>query len=353
MAKLANKALGIAAASLALVLTAPVSAATANLQTDGFEETIAQAKSQMVANPAAAYELALEAKALASGNNQDTAKDRVIAQWLEGEALMRLNRSEEAAGTIEQALAVASEHFEDDKIYADLLRSSASVKARSGQLREALAQYELANDRYQRLGEQRSSAIILQNIGSLYSQARKYEEALDYYRQASVAFPEDMILTLSARNNTGHALKGLGRHAEAEAEFELALAIAREMQSPVLEARILTNIASAQFLQGKTDKADATAAMALALASEHAADWTPFIFGVMAQIEFDRGNLAEAEECLAKTFANQELDSTNPLFKEFHQTASEVFASNGNTRMAQRHRAAFDRIESQSQGLDI
>ena len=50
-----------------------------------------------------------------------------------------------------------------------------------------------------------------------------------------------------------------GRYAAAERAYTQALQAAEALDSPMLEARILTNIASAQFPQGELDEAEQTA----------------------------------------------------------------------------------------------
>ena len=266
---------------------------------------------------------------------------------------MRLNRGEEARSLIDTALAEASASFQEEKIYADLLRSSASAKARAGKFKAALAHFELASERYAVLGDARSRAIVLQNIGSIYSEARDYQEAIGYYGKAAEVFTDEGPLSLSAHNNIGNALKGLKRYSEAESEFGKALAIAQKMSSQLLEARILTNLASAQLLGGAVEEADDTARRALAIANQHAPRWQPFVHGVLAQIELDRGNLVLAEEHIAKTFADHPLDKTNALFRDFHKTAAAIFSRNGETELAALHTDAFDRIEREANQLRL
>lgn len=344
--------LGILASAIALGMAMPAHART-DVQPDRYETTIAKAKSLMMADSSTALTLAREARTLVTDTSSTAEKNRLTAQWLEGEALMRLNRADEAANTIESALAIASQSFQEDKIHADLLRSAASLRAREGQFREALTYFRMANDRYESLGDARSQAIVLQNIGSLYAHARDYERVLQYYRMASEVYTDTGPLKLSAHNNIGNALKGLGRYEEAEQEFGEALNVAKAMKSPMLEARILTNTASTQSLRGSLDDAESTAQEALRIAQEHAPTWIPFIYGVLAQIEFGRGDLGKAEDFVGRTFEGQKLDATNALFRDFHETASSVFSRKGNEQLAALHSAAVKRLDDQATGLGI
>ncbi|MDJ0643031.1 MAG: EAL domain-containing protein [Erythrobacter sp.] len=243
------------------------------------------------------------------------------------------------------------ERFPDDKLHADLLRSMASFKAGAGMYGEALDYFLSAHNRYKALGEDRSRAIVLQNIGSLYSDARDYERVLRYYRQANDAFPEDSALALSAHNNTANALKELDRLDEAEAEFRKALAVAGTMSSPMLEARILTNIASTQYLRGEYSAAEDTVARGLQIAYEGAPEWRPFLYGVRAQIKEAQGNLGQAEMYISQTFAKENLAETSPFFRDFHDTAHKIYSARGEHKLAADHLAAFHRIDGQARDL--
>ena len=346
----ANKLAGSLALALTLCLASPA-LADGHDNSEEFEQTIGEAKSLMMADSSAALKLAREAKGLVKDDSDAAAKDRLTAQWLEGEALMRLNRADEAGDIIEAALKTASERFPDDKLHADLLRSMASYKQGGGMYGEALDYFLSAHNRYKALGEDRSRAIVLQNIGSLYSDARDYERVLRYYRQANDAFPEDNALALSAHNNTANALKQLDRLEEAEQEFNKALEVAGTMGSAMLEARILTNIASTQYLKGEYAAAEETLVRGLRTAYEGAPEWRPFLYGVRAQVSLARGDLPMAEDYITRTFANEDVSATSPFFRDFHDTAHKIYSARGEYRLAAEHLAAFHRIDGQARDL--
>ncbi|RDC60502.1 Diguanylate cyclase [Alteripontixanthobacter maritimus] len=316
-----------------------------------FDAKIGEAQASMMADPSAALKLARDAAKAAQGSKRDMAEQILTSQWLEGEALMRLNRADEAQEIIAKALAKIEHLAPSSKLHADLLRSQASLKAGKGEYGEALAFFQDAHDSYKALGEARSQAIVLQNIGSLYSDARDYERVLDYYRQANVTYKEDNALSVSAHNNRGNALKALDRFGKAEQEFRLALASARKMSSPMLEARIFTNIASAQLKNGQVGAAEQSLAQGIRLASRGAADWLPFLYGVKAQIAFGRGNTEEAWRFISRTFASQDVKTTAPLFRDFHETAYQISLKREDYQSAVEHLAAFNRLDSQASSL--
>lgn len=337
-------------AFLAFASPLALSPAFANGDSDnsGFEAAIGEAKSMMMAEPAAALENARKAEGLVQGESEEALKSRLTAQWLKGEALMRLNRADEAAQTIRTAITQITAKFPGSKLHADLLRSEASLKVSQGDYGEALSGFLEAHELYDALGEARSRAIVLQNIGSLYSDARDYERVMRYYKQAKNAFPQDNSLLLSAHNNTGNALKELGRYEEAAAEFEEALEASMKMDSPLLEARILTNIASAQYLAGNLDAADKSIRRANAIASSNAPEWLTFVDGVRGQIALAKGDAGTARMYFGRTFAGEDLTKTSPYFRDFHETAYMAYSESGNYQLAVQHLAAFNRIDSEA-----
>ena len=336
----------IIAHALALALAAPAGAISGENA-----QKLEAAKVAMMGDSAEALRLAREVRDNAGSDTLDANRTRLSAQWLEGEALIRLNRQDEAQEIISAALAEASESLAGEKIYADLLRSQASLHGLGGKYGEALSAFLEAHDRYLSLKDTRSQAIVLQNIGSLYSDAHDFERVMRYYRQAKDAHSGDLALSLSAHNNIGNALKELGRFEEAKVEFDNAFAVAQEMGSPMLEARILTNIASTQYHLEDYAAARRTIDRTLRIARRDAPDWLPFVYGVRSQIRAAVGDNAGARADIGQTFAGQDLTATSPFFRDFHKTAHAVFAKAGDHEAALRHLEAYYRLEGQARDL--
>jgi tetratricopeptide (TPR) repeat protein len=211
----------------ALLVTGAPASALSGAEAAAFESEIGEARTKMMGQSAAALEHARNARKIARGETSEAKLARLTASYLEAEALLRLNRSGEASPILQSTLTEAEGSFEGSKLHADLLRSSASLQARMGQFADALPLFRKAQATYKELGEDRSRAIVLMNIGSLYSGARQFEDALAYFEQGHQAFPEDADFALSVHNNSGNALKGLGRYAEAESAFGRARNTAR------------------------------------------------------------------------------------------------------------------------------
>ena len=123
-----------------------VPATAQNQEKGAFDAEIGQAKSMMMADSSMALEHAQKAAELVSGDGEEAQQARLTAQWLEGEALMRLNRADEAAQTIRSAISEITLNFPGSKLHADLLRSDASLKVSMGQYGEALSSYLEAHE---------------------------------------------------------------------------------------------------------------------------------------------------------------------------------------------------------------
>jgi signal transduction histidine kinase/CheY-like chemotaxis protein len=316
-----------------------------------FDAEIAAAKSAMLANPESVLQHAAQAVRIAGA--WPASKPRTIAtataQWLQGEALIRLNRPDKAqpivAGALRQIAGIAPR----TRLHADLLQSDARVSSILGRVQQALQDFQLAHNIYRDLGEARSQSVALMGIGSIYNDAGDYERVLQYYAQAAEVFAGDPSLDLSTHNNRGNALRDLGRFREAEGEYRLALTAAQKLGSPLLIARILTNIAAAQERSGQLAQADASVMRGMEIAQEPtAADWRPFLWGVKARIDYHRGDLSGATAAIERTFAGVDLRHTPMPFREFHEFARTLYARQGDDKLALAHLEAFKRLEDES-----
>jgi hypothetical protein len=318
-----------------------------------WRESDLDAYAAMMGDPETALRHARTAGELSRANPDAQARsiEEATAAWLEAEALMRVNRPQEARAPIDRGLAIAAEHAAGTKLHADLLKARAALSLVTGDVRAAHADLLAAQRIYRALGDTRSHAIVLQNLGSLHSQARDFERALAYFEESRQVHAGDAALTLSAHNNRGNALKELGRHDEAEREFMLALEAARTMNSALLQARILSNLASAQTLRGDQTGAETNVQLGLALAQRAATGWEPYLWGVRAQIALSRGDLASARTYIERTFAGVDLDSSTMPYREFHETARRIYSELGDSASASRHTTAFRRLDDQGRQI--
>ena len=345
---------------LSILLLTPLAAATAQSSPAApagpatpFEAEVAAAKGAMMGDPEQALRHARGAIALSARNPQPRARliEEATGHWLEGEALIRVNRPEQARPAIERGMAIASRYVPRTKLQADLLKARAALSIVTGSVQPALRDLLVAHEIYRRLGESRSQAIVLQNLGSIYLEARDFDRALSYYEQANETYSDDPALTLAAHNNRGNALKELGRYADAEREFGLALQAARRAGSDLLQARILSNLASAEMLGGQLNRAEANVREGLAISQRSAVGWEPFLWGVRAQIALRRGDLQTARHLIERTFAGVDIDTSTLPYREFHDTARQIYFRLGDANAAFRHLAAFKRLDDEGRNV--
>jgi diguanylate cyclase (GGDEF)-like protein len=336
---------------VASLFAAPVLASPSKAQTR-FEEAVADTRASMMSDPEAALVKAAKARAIAQ---HLPASEAVLADatidWLAGEALNRLGRPADGLVLLMKAQSVVAKVQPETKLYADILRSRASVASKLGKAGEALPLLHQAYAIYSRLGESRSQAMILQNIGSLYYEARDYPRVLQYFDQAASAHKGDAALSVSLHNNRGNALKDMGRFREAEHEYRQALKLATEMDSPFLRVNILSNIASAQFLNVNKSAALKTVKAGLAEAHGAADEWRPFLLGTPAQIAFSEGDRQRATQLFEQTFSGIDLTQSTLAYRDYHETAFQLFRAEGKTALALAHLEAFKRLDDSAKDL--
>lgn len=319
-----------------------------------FEAEIGATKAAMMARPEDALSHARRAESLLGGSSARVGDPRgATVLWLQGEALTRLKRANEALPLLNRALDTAERTAPNSKLLGDVLKSRGRASASLGRVQSALSDYQSAFHIYQRANEQRSEALALQEIGSLYLDAGDYDHVLAYYRQAAEVFSADPQLNLSAHNNLGFALKDLGRLPEAEVEFRRADEAAKTLGSSLLQAQILTNLSYTQALEKRPGVARATAAQGLELANRdpEARIERPFLLGVLAKIEGDEGDWKSAADLLSQTFAGVDLTTSPMDYRDFHAIAAQVYEATGDRARALAHLKAFKRLDDEGRAL--
>jgi diguanylate cyclase (GGDEF)-like protein len=346
-----KRRLSLLAMSFAMIGLTPAVAGNLSVEKQ-FEASISSTKAAMMSDPEVALANARTAGRLAKSLPTKEAEIAIAtSQWLQGEALTRLGQPAEAAPIVEGALITVARLQPHSKLHGDLLRSTASIASKTGNVQVALTTLHQAFATYQKLGEARGQAMALQNIGSLYYDARDYDRALRYYDQAQSIYKSDPAVTVSLHNNRANALKDMGRFAEAEREYGAAMRIARTMDSPMLEVHILSNIASAQFLDGQLRKAESSVVQGLRIARGAAEEEQPFLWGTLAQILFARGNALGAVPLIERSFEGVDLETSSMGYRDFHETASQIYASLGQTSKAYAHLKAFKRLDDSGREL--
>ncbi|MFZ1990672.1 MAG: ATP-binding protein, partial [Alphaproteobacteria bacterium] len=126
-----------------------------------------------------------------------------------------------------------------------------------------------------------------------------------------------------------------------------ALKISQKVNSPLLRARILANIAAIYVKEKNLDAADKAADSALALLG-NANDG---VWGVKAEIEFDRGNIGKAKEYITRAFGGPNPDTTPSIIRETHEIAFKIYMAAGDTAHALAHHIAFKQLDDEARAL--
>ncbi len=315
-----------------------------------FDAAIDRAKASMMADPQAALSAARRALSMAKDGSGSEAMRTATAQWLEAQALMRTGHAKEAIPIIEAALKVAAEKAPKDKLHGELMNSEGDAMSIMGDVQRALEDYQAAFDLYGVAGYARGQAKALQNIGSIYQDARDYDRVLKYYAQSAETYKADPLLLVSALNNKARAYAELGRYAEAIDAFRSALGVARQMDSASLQASIYSNLASAEIKAGRVSEAAADVQRGLGLAADAPAE-RPGLWGVAAKVALQRGNLQQARQLVERTFAGVDLKTTTMDYRDFHEVAYQTYSGLGQDHLALEHLAAFKRLDDDARNL--
>ena len=343
---------GLGALALALALAAGQPARAGET---GFpkplQTQIDAAKSSMMADQAQALRHVglIDSLARHIPDARQRALALATARWLGAEAYLRSNAAERAKPLLDEGLRLIGGIAEPIKLRGDLLMSQGAFYMQADDAVKALANYQQAFRVFGSVGEPRSQAIALQNIGALYSVANDDHRAQQYYRQASETYGGDPALSLSLHNSRGNVLARADQgRAEAEREYEAALAIARQLEKPLLEARILVNLARNQVELRHFDAADRTLARGFKLAEDADADLLRrHLLATAARLAADRGDKAKAVRLIGECFAGVDLTTTTGDFRVSHFFAHEILRDVA-PKLALAHLEAMKRLDEET-----
>lgn len=336
-------------AAATTVVATNVTATPSETSGDAFDQLIEKSKSLMFSDPARALEAAqlaeaeVEAQLHAEGARQSEAFATVF--WLEAEAEMRLNNAAEALKLTNRAFTYLKPGDKQTKLEGDLNLCLARVASVSGDLGLSLKSYHAAYDVYIAVGDKRGESMALQGLAVIYSDAEDYKHAIDYYKLAAQAYSGDPILEITRAADLGVAFKRLGRYQEAIESFKNALKV--RVDSTVMRAEVLTNLASVYVQLKNRSAAEQAADKALALLGNvHDNAW-----GVKAEIEFERGHINKAKEYIALAFDGPNQNTTPADFRDTHETAFNIYLAAGDTKRALEHHIELKRLDDQESSL--
>jgi len=334
-----------------LIAITPVRAAS---DATSFQLQVDATRSAVVANPADGGRLAdgLNAAALQLPNATDRALGVATADWLRAEAAVRTNNPRAALVPLARAMPQVERYAPISKLHGDLLITHGAAAGGLGDIQRTLQDYQRAYRVFGAARNPRGQAIALLNIGSIYRDAGDYAAALRYNADSAKVYSGEPALLLTAYTNRGNALMELKRSGEAAAEYQRALSQSRRLDSPLLEAQILQNLATSQIATGDLASAEATLQRGFTLArSGPAASRVPALQGVAAQLALRRGQLDLAADLIKRSFAGIEQGRTSAPLLDFHRTAYEIFKRRGEEPQALAHLEAFKKLEDEKKEL--
>lgn len=307
-----------------------------------------RARATMVSDPDEGLRLSGEAEALASrmppGNDRRIAI--ATAHWLRSEALLRLDDVAQAGPLIVTTLREVPEPI---KLRGDLLLSLGSLQMDDGHAAKALGSYQDAYNIFVRLHEDRSVSLALNYLAGLYAAGNDNEKAQGFYRQAAEAYTGDPALSLTLHNNRGNVLLVLEKYAEAEAEYAQAIKLAQQLDNPLMEARVLVNVARSQLESGRLDAAEQTLARGFALTRDpKALDIRRDLLAAAARVAADRKDFAKAERLISECFRGIDIGTTTNRFRTAHLYAYQIYSAVGQPAIALKHLEALRRLTDES-----
>jgi signal transduction histidine kinase len=312
------------------------------------QAAIDKARATMVSDPAEGLRLSLAAEALAGkmpeGNDRRIAI--ATARWLRSEAYLRQDNAKAAAPLIATTLRDVPDTI---KLRGDLLLSLGSLQMDDGKAARALDSYLEALRIFHKLQEKRSESLADNYLAGLYSAGNDNQTAVDYYESAMKAYSGDPALSLALHHNRGNVLLLLDKYAKADAEYAQALKLAQQIQSPVMEANVLGNMARNQLEWGHLDAAEKALERGFALTrNTSASDQRRFMLATAARVAADRKNYPLAERLIRECFKGVDLATTSGQFRTPHLYAYQIFSATGQPALALKHLEAVRRITDES-----
>ncbi|MEJ8631622.1 tetratricopeptide repeat protein [Sphingomonas sp. I4] len=240
-----------------------------------------------------------------------------------------------------QALAPKSD------LMANLLLSQGGLNRTDGKIAEALSSYQSAHRVFQQLNDTRGQAKALVQIADLYNDGKDFTSALRYLEQASSTYRGDDSFRLAILNNRSLTLAELDRPGEALVQLREAMRLAREIDSPALQAVIGRNIARAQLRMGRIADAEGTIAQVRRVDPRPGDEDTRALQSIAAQAAFQRGRKVQAAQLIDQSFKGVDLATTTVLQRDAHRSAYEIYSAVGRTDDALRHLQALKRIDDE------
>jgi signal transduction histidine kinase/CheY-like chemotaxis protein len=337
-------------ASLLLAACVPVEAHAQHLPKN-VASLVGEARDRIVDQSADPIPLINQIDSLAARSTDPTERALVrgTALWLRAEVQLRSDQIDAARSSIEAAQSIVATINTPVALKGDLQIALGNLFLMQDKAADALIAFQRAYRVFEEVHEPRSQAMALQSIGSLYSTASDHNRAERYYRQAALAYSGDPLLSLALHNRRGNVLLVLERYREADAEYEAAVALARKLGKPMLEARILDNLARSQVEARNITAAKVTLARAFSLANgSDASGLRRLLSATAAKLANEEGDTKAAAALIGETFKGLDLTATTQDYRTPHLFAYLIYRKLGEDRLALRHLEALKRLSDEA-----
>ncbi|MFW2852274.1 ATP-binding protein [Sphingomonas sp. TX0543] len=330
-----------------ILLSTPVVAAGQSAQ---FDTMIASVKAAMMADPGEA--IRRRNNVLRFAQEKRSANMIATAQWLLGEAYLRMNEPQKALTILNGARRTLAGSDKNTHLQADILLSLGGARTATGEVAAALSNLHSAYVIFHSLSDERSEAKALISIALLYYGGNDNITALRYFDQAKDIYSKDPNFALSIYNGKGNALKEMGSFAAAEQQYDRALQLARGMSSDLLVAQVLSNIARVRLKQNDLPHADRAISEGRALTRrDGAAPYRPLFQVLAAQSAYLHHRLDDARTLIDARFDNVDLTATELSDRDGHDIAYRIYTALGDDRLALAHLEALKRLDDRATEL--
>ena len=335
----------------ALALATPIASPAA---AEDFAATERALRTMLFTNPAAALEDARSLRDRPAEAQPPSSRALRLAtlDQIEGEALRRLDREEEAQPLLRSALARTERLPQARAVRGDALLSLGAIYANQAKVADALTMGQDAYKTFDAINQPRGKIKSLIYLATIYDNAKDYSSAEKYLRQAGEIGDREADLSIAVNNNLAGVLKELGRYREAEAAYRSALALAQRKDANLPQASILGGLARTALLRGDVAAAERHVEAALLLARKPDAQvLRPSLLGVQAQVLVRQGRPQAAIRLLQEVFADAGPDGTSLKSREAHETAWQAYRDAGQPALALSHLETLKRLDDEATKL--
>jgi len=275
------------------------------------------------------YEEAL--RSLARGDELPTAT--TILRWIAGSHFADANHT--AAEDCVIAAIATAEAWDDSLAVGYAVNMLGMFRWQQGDLDEAVRLYNDARERAVRAGDARLAAITAQNLGVIANIRGDFARALEFY-QASLADYRSMGLIRDvciALNNLGMVYTDTERWDEAELSYREAIELVRDLRDIGLRVQIEVNVVEMWVARRDFQRARAAADAAMELASQMGDAHIPGdAYRLLGVIERESGDLTSAESMLERAAEVAAARQDMLLMAETSREQAEVHRRQGRNR---------------------